>query len=29
MQKFIINEKLLEALDEYDKRSLLMQQHGS
>ena len=29
MQKFIINEKLLDALDEYDKRSLLMQQHGS
>ncbi|NDE80829.1 MAG: hypothetical protein EB037_07915, partial [Actinobacteria bacterium] len=29
MQKFIINKDLLEALDEYDKRSLLMQQHGS
>lgn len=29
MQKFIINEKLLEAIDEYDVKSLLMQQHGS
>jgi hypothetical protein len=29
MQKFIINQDLLEALDEYDKKSLLMQQHGS
>jgi hypothetical protein len=28
MQKFIINQDLLEALDEYDKRSLLMQNHG-